>query len=236
MMQVFRMEVITLLHKKKIISDDVATNLASWKNSGFNVHASDPFLPHVGNTLKNRLAYAFRPPACLARIQYNETSVTYETKKGVTLNFTPIEFLSKLTLHIPDHYQNVRLYLGFYSSHVRRKIVKASTSIIEVVTEPQAKQGSSNWASCISRIYKNLSINCPNCSTPMELVCFILHVELFIIHFPELSRAPPLKGFSVISTESISVDYSFFDCLIFLKKNTLTRFVYSKIKIIEYFF
>lgn len=210
MTEVFRIEVITLLHKKKIISDDIATNLASWKNSGFNVHASDSFLPHVGNTLKNRLAYAFRPPACLSRIQYDDTSVTYKTKKGITLLFTPMEFLSKLTLHIPDHYQNVRLYLGFYSSHVRRLIKKANSHTPADTTSPTCPL-SNNWAHYISRIFKTLPIHCPNCNSQMELDGFTLNVELFKNYFPELSRAPPIKGFALLSTESLSVDYSFFD-------------------------
>lgn len=206
MTESFRKEVITILHKKKIITDDVATNLASWEHSGFSVHATDPFLPNKGDTLRNRLSYAFRPPACLSRMEYDETvkSVTYETKKGLTLIFTAMEFLAKLTLHIPDHYQNVRIYIGYYSSKIRKFIKKANPT-------SETKLNFSTWASCISRIFKTLPINCPNCKKEMEFEGFILKFSLIETYFPEISRAPPAKGFEPKVVGSVSVDYTFFD-------------------------
>ena len=179
--------------------------MASWKHSGFHVHASYPFLPHSGDTLKNRLAYSFRQPACLSRIQYNEEdgSVTYETKKGVILNFTPQEFLAKLTLHIPDHYQNVRVYMGYYSSHIRRLLKKIKPPNTTSDSKPQP----SKWAHLISRIFKHLPVMCPKCNALMELDGFVLEFDIILKHFPDISRAPPTKAFAKKRKESVYTDY-----------------------------
>ena len=69
----------------------------------------------------------------------------------------------------------------------------------------------SNHQTCFSLFGKTLPILCPNCNTEMELDGFILSIELIKIYFPEMSRAPPLKGFHKKTNESVHVDYSFFD-------------------------
>jgi hypothetical protein len=125
--------------KRKVLAPDVADNLMSWQNSGFHVYATEPFEPSDKQTLINRLAYAYRLPAPLNRISFNPSTpasspeagqagsgrcdgmVTVETRKQ-TLTLTPVDFIAKLTLHIPNRYQNVRRYAGFYSSNIQRMV------------------------------------------------------------------------------------------------------------------
>ena len=95
-------ELILSMVKKKVLAPEVADNLLSWRHSGFNVHATAPFDPSDVELLENRLAYAFRPPVALNRLSYDGEMVTVVTSKRKELTLTPIDFLAKLTLHIPN--------------------------------------------------------------------------------------------------------------------------------------
>jgi hypothetical protein len=137
MTELFRLELLGLMVKRKVLAPDVADDLMSWQNSGFHVYATEPFEPSDKQTLINRLAYAYRLPAPLNRISFNPSTpasspeagqagsgrcdgmVTVETRKQ-TLTLTPVDFIAKLTLHIPNRYQNVRRYAGFYSSNIQQ--------------------------------------------------------------------------------------------------------------------
>jgi hypothetical protein len=66
---------------------------------------------------------------------------------------TPVDFITKLTLHIPNRYQNVRRYAGFYSPNIRRKVRLAKPKdtahpAIEVRTPVKPK-----WAALIARVF-----------------------------------------------------------------------------------
>jgi hypothetical protein len=41
------------------------------------------------------------------------------------LQFKPNDFIALLTQHIPDRYQNMRRYAGFYAANVRLRIQRA---------------------------------------------------------------------------------------------------------------
>ncbi len=151
MTELFRLELLTLMVKSKVLPPEVADNLMSWQNSGFHVYATEPFSPSDTQTLTNRLAYAYRLPASLNRISFNDGRVKVEARKQ-TLTLTPVDFIAKLTLHIPDRYQNIRRYAGFYSSNIQRKIrlakpAKNSTDTVVVEIRSPVKP---KWATLIA--------------------------------------------------------------------------------------
>jgi len=112
MAEIFRFTLISRLHDAGVLSDDTATNLMSWPHSGFHVHHSDSFPASDREQLTRRLAYAFRTPVSLSQLSYTNAAVQVRTRKGHTMNFSPLEFLAHLTVHIPDHYQHYRRYAG----------------------------------------------------------------------------------------------------------------------------
>ncbi|MFH1873724.1 MAG: transposase [Pseudomonadota bacterium] len=195
MTEIFRLELISMLVKKKALLPDIADNLLSWKNSGFHVYASWPFHPEEGDTLKNRLAYAFRPAVVLKRLKFDGEEVAYRSKKNVALTFTPTEFLAKLTLHIPDRYQNIRRYAGFYASNIQRKVRAARKADDSSLAIQETKPIKPKWAVLIAKIFGKLPTECPKCGAVMELKQFILENEVIQKLVPELSRAPPKLQF-----------------------------------------
>jgi len=106
---------------------------------------------------------------------------------------TPVDFIAKLTLHIPNRYQNVRRYAGFYSSNIQRKVRLAkpannSTDATVVAIRPPVKP---KWATLIAKVFGEIPIACPRCGTAMDLKEFIFNVRWICKVIPELARAPP---------------------------------------------
>jgi hypothetical protein len=208
MTELFRMELVSALVKKGVLDANVADNMFSWKHSGFHVHASESFYPSEDEKLKNRLSYAFRPPVALSRLTFNRNTVRYTTRK-TNLILEPIEFIARVTLHIPDRYQNIRRYAGFYASNVQRKVrlVKGKCSRVSVELRCQIKP---NWARLIAHVFDELPIVCPKCSSVMELKEFILDVEIIHKTLPRTTRAPPRKVFERYSGDE-DIAYELFD-------------------------
>lgn len=191
MVELFRFELIEAMYNKHILTSEIANNLISWKNSGFHVHSSQPFMPNEGDTLINRLRYSFRPPVTLNRLGYDGKEVTLITTKGKKLTLSPVEFLGKITLHIPNRYQNIRRYAGFYASNIQRKIRLARQPVKQDTEVEVSSPIKPKWAQLIARIFGDLPTNCPKCGTAMNLKEFIMDEEKITAEFPELARAPP---------------------------------------------
>lgn len=194
MVELFRFELIETMFKAGVLTPAVANNLLSWQNSGFHVHASSPFMPDEGDLLKTRLAYAFRPAVTLNRLGFDGKVVTVTTRKQV-LRLKPVEFLAKLTLHIPDRYQNLRRYAGFYSSVVQRRLRAARGKNVPATTIEEGRPVKPSWARLIARIFGAIPIRCPKCGAVMELAEFILDAAPGAKLFPDIARAPPRKQF-----------------------------------------
>jgi hypothetical protein len=176
--------------KRNVLPPEVADNLLSWQNSGFHVYATEPFDSADKQTLTNRLAYAYRLPAALNRLSFNDGIVKVEARKQ-TLTLTPLDFIAKLTLHIPNRYQNIRRYAGFYSSNIQRKVRLAKpkhSAQLELEIRPPVKP---KWATLIAKVFGEIPIACPRCGTAMDLKEFIFDVRWISKVVPELSRAPP---------------------------------------------
>jgi hypothetical protein len=194
MTEMFRIELLTLMVKQKVLATEVADNLMSWQNSGFHVYATEPFDPADTQTLTNRLAYAYRLPAPLNRLSFNNGTVTVEARKQM-LTLTPVDFIAKLTLHIPNRYQNIRRYAGFYSSNIQRKVRLAKPKDTAQATLELRAPVKPKWAVLIARVFGEIPIKCPRCGTAMDLKEFIFDVRWICKVIPELSRAPPKLTF-----------------------------------------
>ena len=196
MVEFFRFELIEMMFKAGVLTPEVVNNLMSWKHSGFHVHATAPFKPcdDDGKLLRNRLAYAFRPAVSLNRLSFDGESVQYWSRRQ-RLDFTPVEFLARLTLHIPDRYQNIRRYAGFYSSPVQRRVRAVRGEGARVLGVEEGRAVKPSWAKLIARIFGAIPVQCPKCGDVMELKGFILDDTSIERFFPDLARAPPRKEF-----------------------------------------
>jgi hypothetical protein len=190
--KVFRRAVIKLLLSKGLISEDFATTLLCWKNSGFSV---DNNVRINGDDHKTRVAlaqYIARAPlsmeklACLPSQGTVRSTSDFNPAIGNTIRvWDACDFIAAATLFIPP--QGVRLirYFGLYSSRSRWKwslwahVVrhapqgwkeahdtedKSSPTQSSTCTVPESACRSA-WARLIAKVYQIDPLICPRCSS-----------------------------------------------------------------------
>jgi len=151
------------------------------------------------NRIRRTLSYAFRPALSLKQLAYDPKTeiVRYQTKKGKALEFKPKDFIATLTQHIPDRYQNMRRYAGFYAANVRLRIRRAQAEENKDALPDIRMAGPIrlHWAKLIAKIFGENPVQCPRCHQDMKLKGFLLKTNLMFKEIQVLSRAPPPKEF-----------------------------------------
>ena len=121
-----------------------------------------------------RLArYCARNPVALERLEYdaNAHQVTYRSDKtdgptAGTETVDPLEFLARVTAHIPDKHQVMTRYYGCYANRPRRATTAwAARGGPTLVTEPVPLTlgGSRRWAELLRHIFEVDPLRCPAC-------------------------------------------------------------------------
>ena len=159
-------------------------------------------------------------------MEYDEqhSAVTYHSDKhsGPTAGSETndaLEFLAKLTSHIPDKGQVVQRYYGHYASRVRgmrRKAGNDDDTITPVMVdaEPETvREAKRRWAELRRRIFEVDPLACPRCGEEMRIVSFITElktIDRILEHLRRTQtsrrrqRAPPRRRKSATSTASAS--------------------------------
>ena len=108
MKECFRQLVINHFKDTGRITDKIASNLLSWKHSGFNINNSIRIMGHDNKSREALAQYITRCPVSLKKISYESAKnrVIFKTKynayfKGYQKVFDPILFLGFVAQHIP---------------------------------------------------------------------------------------------------------------------------------------
>jgi hypothetical protein len=183
------------LSKLELITDDVTAQILSQQHSGFSVWLGEPF--HDTDSKRFVARYVERGPLSLEKLSLGDT-VSYTTKDGTTHTFEPLEFLALLSSHIPNTYESITRYYGFYSCRARgeRKKQEPQKTLIALLPEPRSAP-SRAWAACIKRIYEINPLLCPRCNATMRIVAFVQSpVEIKKIMqslgLPDFTAPPPM--------------------------------------------
>jgi hypothetical protein len=189
--EAFRRALLTLLLTRGLISEEVATNLLCWKNSGCSIDSRVRIAAHDQSARIGLAQYIARAPLSLAKLTYlpEEATVRY------TSDFNPAigdstkvwnvrDFIADATLFIPP--QGVRFirFFGLYSSrsrwrwpdweHIARHAPAGWKKTHEgSQTEPSPQPSCpsvpqsccrSAWARLIAKVYEVDPLACPKCS------------------------------------------------------------------------
>ena len=121
-----------------------------------------------------------------------------------TLHTTPLDFLARLSQHLPDRYEHYERFFGRYSPVMRgaRKPDNQSDSG-QCATDLDKRKSCSkasraNWARCIKLVYEIDPMECPKCGASMKVIA-VLEPTTPGLDLPKLleaagitcSRAPP---------------------------------------------
>lgn len=109
--------------------------------------------------------------------------------------FNALDWLDRLTTHIPGRYEQTVRYYGWYSNKSRgmRKKTGTDDTIPAVMpNDMSSKESRQNWARLIQKIYAVDPLVCPKCQGSMKIIAFIeeldviekilRHLDLWDIH------------------------------------------------------
>jgi len=109
-----------------------------------------------------------------------------------------LEFIARVTSHIPDKGQVMIRYYGLYSNAHRGKMRKAGVgSSHPPIIEGEYHLPSKGWAEMIRNVYEVDPLRCPACGGQMRIISFIEETKTIgrVIRHLELTfeaeRPPP---------------------------------------------
>ncbi len=174
-----------MLKKEGKINDAVIENMLSWRHTGFHVHVGGRIRPEDENALGNLAKYIVRAGFSRERMLYipaeksadGSAKVVYQSKDGsAEQTFDALDWLARIVVHIPNKYEQLAGYVGFYSNKSRGMRKKAETDdAIPSITpgESTSKQFRRRWARLIQKIYEVDPLCCPNCEHQTRVVSIL---------------------------------------------------------------
>jgi hypothetical protein len=124
----FARDVLSMLVGRELLSSEWAERILSWRHTGFSVHSLVRAKTKVEAERVGK--YMLRPLLSLERLSFNEKEgrVIYRYGKGAQEQerMDYLEFIARVTCHIPDKGQVTVRYYGLYANAHRGKIKKAN--------------------------------------------------------------------------------------------------------------
>jgi len=217
--ELFAREVLDLLVGKELLNPEWAQRLLSWHHTGFNVHSR---VRAKTKTEAERVGkYMIRPLLSLERLSLDEREgrVCYrygkEAKEVEGMDY--LEFIARITSHIPDKGQVTVRYYGLYANAHRGKVRKASLvpvtlGMIEEELRPIPSKG---WAEMIRKVYEVDPLVCPKCGAQMRIISFLTDyavVDRIINHLKltfvaERPPPPPIAYQELLMAAEASAEY-----------------------------
>jgi len=120
-------EFFSLLLRKQLVNLSLVQKMLRWHHTGFNVHSK--VRTRTREEVERVGKYMIRPILSLRRLSLNETegkvSYQYEKDRAEEEQMDYLEFIARVTSHIPDKGQVTLRYYGLYSNVHRGKMRKA---------------------------------------------------------------------------------------------------------------
>ncbi len=173
----FAREVLGFLVTRELLSLEWAERLLSWRHTGFNVHSrvrakTKKEAERVGK-------YMIRALLSLERLSLDEwegkVSYRYGKEAQEIERLDYLEFIARVTSHIPDKGQVTVRYYGLYANAHRGKIRKASLMPVSLgmMEEELRHIPSKGWAEMIRKVYEVDPMVCPRCGGTMRVIAFL---------------------------------------------------------------
>ena len=154
-----------------------------------------------------------RGPVVNSRIEIDGDVITCRTDKDrLTHEFSPLEFLARITPHIPNKWESTVRYYAHYSHRARgarkKRAAPASTPAVLPLPDDQHRKASRAWASLIKRVFEVEPLLCPKCGGPMRIKSFITDPHqvkrlLGSVGIPPFIKPLPISGVGPPDMESL---------------------------------
>ena len=127
----FRRAVLDFLVKREALSKELRARMLAWRHGGFSAHNEVGVAAEDAEGRKKLAGYMLRAPISLQKMTYDAATgtVIYRSKMhaGLKRNFQVMpgaEWLALLCKHIPDRYEHLVRYVGWYSNRARGERAK----------------------------------------------------------------------------------------------------------------
>jgi len=207
--EVFAREVLGFLVGREMLSPEWAERLLSWRHTGFSVHSrvrakAKPEAERVGK-------YMTRQVLSLERLSFleQEGKVGYRSgqdgAESETMDY--LEFIARVTSHIPDKGQVMVRYYGPDANAHRGRVRKAGISpfALRMAEEEEKRIPAKGWAAMIRKVYEVNPMICPKCGGAMKVIAFITDyqaVDRIIDHLKLrfiAEKTPPAQVFTEVA-------------------------------------
>ena len=178
----FRAAVFKLLVGEGVLSAQLAAAMLAWRHSGFSVHNGVRVRAGDMQGRKKLAQYMLRAPFSLEKMRYDARSgmVIYRSHlhRGLKRNFQLMpgaKWLELLCRHIPDRFEHLVRYVGWYSNRVRARRARTEdrAAVEENAQDHVAARARSSWARLIHKVYEVDPLQCPKCQGPMRVIALI---------------------------------------------------------------
>src|SRR6266568_7469216 len=153
---------------------------------------------------KKLAQYMLRAPLSLGKMTYfpDTGMVMYRSHmhKGLKRNFQLMpgaQWLELLCRHIPDRFEHLVRYVGWYSTRVRGERARKAgpTAAVQAAEDGQVieARASSAWARLIHKVYEVDPLQCPKCGAPMHVIALIDDATVIRRILEHLGRWAPRK-------------------------------------------
>ena len=218
----FRTEVLAMLLHEGEISETLVQRMGAWRHTGFSVHNGVRVCDAAG---RQKLAqYMLRAPFSLEKMCYDEHTgmVLYRSHlhKSLKRNYQLMpgaQWLELLCQHIPDRFEQLVHYVGWYSNRVRGERARHGAPAVradgDTPNDPTADalKARSTWARLIYKVYEIDPLVCPRCNGPMKVIAVIdepavIRRILKHLHlWSPVARFKPARGPPVAARDAVEL-------------------------------
>ncbi|MEN8209806.1 MAG: transposase zinc-binding domain-containing protein, partial [Candidatus Fermentibacteria bacterium] len=156
--KLFAALVFKMLLEEGMISNELVEKMNSWKHSGFSVYRAQPIEAYDENGRKTLSEYISRAPFSLERMSFNENSKTVLYRgehfhPTLARNFDvagPLEWIARITSHIPKKGAKQVIYYGAYSQAWRGR-ERRQGILPKAAAEEESASSTNDRPSCSRR-------------------------------------------------------------------------------------
>jgi hypothetical protein len=186
--QGFRRAVLDFLATNEALSEELRNRMLAWRHGGFSAHNEVSVAAEDTEGRKKLAGYMLRAPMSLQKMTYDAATgtVIYRSKMhaGLKRNFQVMSgaaWLELLCRHIPDRYEHLVRYVGWYSNRARGERAKkaspqAGVALPSPGEEPAnefAARARAAWARLIRKVYEADPLECPKCNGRIRVIALI---------------------------------------------------------------
>jgi hypothetical protein len=187
--QLFESFLFGMLVARGLISTELVEKIRSWKHTGFHVYCGPP-LKTIEEIIRVGY-YIIRPAASAGRLKAEAGVVKYLARTTEAAcydaslfdppgeNFDYLDWIARLTSHIPEPgAQSIHYYGGYSNKHRGCARKAASTALQPPTAEPSVQTSPDRptrkqWAELVKKIYEADPLLCPRCRQKMKIVAVI---------------------------------------------------------------